>query len=597
MRLIPYLAVAALLLVAAPAEARLAFTRTCDGNFECARLKVPLDRTGTVPGTVTLSIERIRPDVRRPEGAVFALAGGPGQGASSVTEGFNSDTFGVIGKRDLIVVDQRGTGRSGALDCRELEQPSDRPIDVRTEHCAEELGAARGLYTTGDTVEDLDAVRAALGIDRITLFGVSYGTKVALTYAARYPEHVERLVLDSVVAPEGQDPFDLDSFAAMPRVFGEMCRGECGGVTRSLPADVAELADRLPLRGPVIDPSGRRVKRTVTTRDLYQQIRAGDALADLRVGYPGMIRAALDGDPAPLVRLIHGGALAAGDDQPQPGSFADVLSFTLQAATLCEEAPFPWERFASTAERDTQARTAAEALPDEAFEPFDRASVLAADSNNLLFQCRRWPTTPERTAPAQLDEMPDVPVLVLEGLEDLRTPLEIGRRVAGAFPHSTLLGVPKTGHSVLSGAPCARAALKRFMADRAVGDVCGDQRRTVRIEPVPPADLDAVAGSSKVKRTLAAVRLTLQDLRTQLAFGGRRGGGLRAGRFVQRNGSITLKRFSFVPGVTVSGGVPAFGDRRSGPLQVRGRAAARGTVRLRRGKLAGRLGGRRVRGG
>lgn len=571
--------------LAGPAQAALKFSSGCGGNFPCAELTVPLDRSGEVPGEVRLSIERVRNGTaKRASGAVFALAGGPGQAGSSVAEAFNADLFGAIGARDLIVVDQRGTGRSGALDCPELDgAPSDRPADARTAICARRLGARRSFYTTEDTVADLEAVRAALGIERITLYGVSYGTKVALTYAARHPEHVERLVLDSVVDPAGQSPFDLDSFAALPAVLDEMCRGECDGVTGSLSADVAALAARMPIRGPVVDPSGRRVTRTVTARDLYGRIRAGDTLAEARVDYPGAIRAALDGDPAPLVRLEHGGRLGAAAVTSRR-SFADVLSFTLQAATLCEEAPLPWERFAAPAERDAQARAAAEAVPDAAFAPFHREVALFPDANNLLLQCRRWPAAPLRAAPPALGELPDVPALVLGGREDVRTPLAIGERVAAAFPRGQVVAVPKTGHSVLAGAACAREAVERFFADRPLGDPCAGLRRSVSIRPVPPASLDAVPGGSLAKRTLAAVRLTLRDLRALTAFGTRRGGGLRAGAYVAGRDGVRLRGFSYVPGVALSGRV-AVGGRRSGPLRVGGGAATPLTVRLRDGKL------------
>lgn len=496
----------------------------------------------------------MRAQGRRHEGAVFALAGGPGQAASSVAEGFNSDTFGAIGARDLIIVDQRGTGRSGALDCRALEVPDDRSIDVRTKQCADRLGARRSLYTTRDTVEDLEAVRAALGVAKITLLGVSYGTKVALNYAQAYPQRVERLVLDSVVEPEGQSAFELDSYAALPRVLTEICRGECD---YDLAADVAALADRLPLAGPLVDPRGRRVRRTVTARDLYQQIRAGDFFGEQRVLVPGAVRAALAGDRAPLVRLIHGGEFL--ELEPGP-SQAELLSNTLQAATLCEEAPLPEDPRAAAAE-----------IPDSAFEPFDRETALAADNNSLIFQCSRWPDSEPRYAPLP-GELPDVPVLVYEGLEDIRTPLEVGERVAARFPRAQLVAAPKTGHSVLGSGECGRIALKRWFADRPLGTPCAKVTRGAKVAPVPPASLADVKGG-----TLAAVRLTIEDLDAATRFGPRRGGGLRGGSFRAKGRGHVLRRFSYVPGVTLTGST-------KGVLRVRGSAATPMKVRLRRGR-------------
>jgi pimeloyl-ACP methyl ester carboxylesterase len=599
------------LAAAGSAGAALRFTGNCgDSNFECARVTVPLDRSGRVPGNVRLYVERAQGGG---QGAVFALAGGPGQGATSITENFNQDLFGRIGRRDLIVVDQRGTGKSGALNCPELERPNDDPIDVRTAACADRLGPRRAHYTTRDSVEDLEAVRSALGVEQITLFGVSYGTKVALGYAMRYPEHVERLVLDSVVEPEGQDPFDLDSFAAIPRVLDEICRGECGRVTRSLSGDVAELVDRMrvtPLRGPIMNRRGRRRTEGVSPRDLYQRIRAGDLATEIRVEYPGAVRSALDGDPAPLVRLEHRfddladpSPTEPDPDEPDPDFVVQALSFSLQAATLCEEAPLPWERTASPEERDRQAAERAAAIPDSAFEPFDRETALFADSNSLLFQCRRWPAAPEAPSLGS-GPLPDVPVLVLEGMEDTRTPLEVGTRVAGMFPRAQLVAVPKTGHAVLGrGAPCAGVLVRRFFADRPLGTPCRSARRSARVEPPAPARLDAVpparGTSGTAGRTLAAALLTLRDLDRLIASaapGSRGEGGLRGGTYLVRGRGLQLRGFSFVPGVRVTGRLSS-SRRRTGRLTVSGAGAARGTLTLHRnGVVDGRLGRRQVRG-
>src|SRR5919198_470507 len=122
-RLLPVLA-ALLLALTLPssASAKLHF-RGCGGfGFSCARLSVPLDRTGQVPGRVSLLVERMRAERRPARGATFVLAGGPGQ---SATDSFTGDALGelfpAVRTRDLIVFDQRGTGRSGLLRCRRLE--------------------------------------------------------------------------------------------------------------------------------------------------------------------------------------------------------------------------------------------------------------------------------------------------------------------------------------------------------------------------------------------------------------------------------------------------------------------------------------------
>ena len=606
------LAVLLMLVAAAPAAAGDGFAPCRQSVGECATVEVPLDRSGRVPGTVRLFAEKIT-QAGAPRDAVFALAGGPGQGASSLTLNFNNDLAPILGRRrSLVVFDQRGTGRSGALNCRGLERPGERPLDERVAECAAQLGERRSFYTTRDSVEDLEAVRRRVGDDRIDLYGVSYGTKVAVAYALAYPQHVERLILDSVVEPEGQNPFDVDTFAAIPRVLREVCRGECRGVTRDLSTDVSRLAARLrarPLRGAWYDGRGRRRTVEVTGRDLYSRLRQGDLNPDVRAEYPGAIRSAVEGDPAPLLRLEHRFDEFAEErpgDPPVPeedDAVVQAISFSLMTATLCEEAPLPWDRTASPEERLRQARERASAVPDTAFAPFDRDVALALDPNSLFLQCARWPALAEAPLLAS-GTPPDVPVLVVEGREDLRTPLEVGRRLAGRFPRAQLLSVPKTGHSVLGepGLTCGRAALRRFFAGRAVGRPCARVRRRARVRAKLPAVLGHVprvrgVRGARRQRTLGAVVLTLQDFYREyrdlsLLLERPRGGGLRGGRWAAPGRGATLTRFSLVPGVRVSARFKDV-ERPAGRIRVSGGVA--GTLTLRRGRLTGRLGDAPVR--
>lgn len=590
-------ALAALLLgvAAPPAPAALKFGFDCGGNLECAHLKVPIDRSGAVPGTITLRVDRLRPE--KPNGAVFAIAGGPGQGATTIEEGLNNDINAALGHRDLIVIDQRGTGGSGALSCPTLDgaKQASGPLDARTAACARFLGLRANHYTTAATVADFEAVRQALGIEKVTLYGVSYGTAVALAYAATYPGHVERLVLDSVVDPQDTDPFDLTAQAALPRIFGEVCRDQCSGITDDLARDVSALVDRMPVRGRFVDGRGRVRMRSATARDLYSTVRGADLDRFARAEYPAAVSSAINGDVAPLIRMLHRFDDVAGAP-PEPNPDVASLSFSLQAATLCEEAPLPWERSAGFEQRVAQTQAAADAIPAERFEPFGRATLLVHDNNNLLFQCRRWPALAQ--APASPNVSPDVPVLVLEGLEDTRTPLEVGEAVAERFPRAQVLAVPKTAHAVSGQRGCARAAIRRFFAGASLAGLCAGLKGRPLL-PVAPRSLGAVRGGP-----VAAVKLTLDDLSREASLRLAppvRGGGLRAGWFSGSTRRIAVHGWSYVPGLSISGRAidPV---TLAGTYTVRGpKRASSGTARLtlrgrgpKRGTLAVTLGGRRT---
>ena len=142
---------------------------------------------------------------------LFILAGGPGQAASFLGP-FAAALTGVRKDRDIVLVDQRGTGRSSPLACAafELDERADAALELELDPvpnaaaCAKEL-AAQGIdaaqYTTAAWIADLDAVRAAMGYAKVNLWGGSYGTRVALEYLRRHPDRVRSVVLDGVAPP------------------------------------------------------------------------------------------------------------------------------------------------------------------------------------------------------------------------------------------------------------------------------------------------------------------------------------------------------------------------------------------------------------
>jgi pimeloyl-ACP methyl ester carboxylesterase len=595
---------------AAPADAALRFERCGSYGFACARLSVPLDRAGAVPGRVSLLVKRVR--ARRRGGAtrppLVVLAGGPGQ---SATESFGGEALGLLyaayRSRDLIVFDQRGTGRSELLRCRALEHANLLDAGRPAAACARRLGARRVFFTTRDSTDDLEAIRAELGAERIALYGTSYGTKVALAYARRFPGRVERLVLDSLVEVDGPDLFYLDAIAAAPRVLRALCRAACRW-TRDPVADLAMLVDTIArrgaLRGRFVDGRGRRRAGRLTRQHLFTVLLAGDFDPALRAAFPGAVRAALGGDAAPLLRLRRR-AFAVDAEPPPPR----LLSAAVYAATTCEEAPLPWSRATppDPAERRRQAEARAATIPDSAFRPFDRATSLASDA---LALCDRWPH-----APAAPDlgsgPMPDVPVLLVEGEDDLRTPVGNAERTAALFPRARMVVARATGHSAIGSdfSGCALRAFARFVQLRPVPRACPRVRRAFRPSPPPPGRLGEVArlrGTSGVRgRVLASVGLTLRDVAedslTELIFDPgdpdiARGGGLRAGSYrIDGDNTLELHRVAFVPGVRVSGRLEHFGERgQRGALRVSGSAGPGGRLRVRGQRASGRLGGHRV---
>ena len=160
-----------------------------------------------------LKLARLPADAARP--TLVYLSGGPGGAGIEEMLAVMPLAPSLLDSYRVVGFDQRGTGGSGLLRCPALERdPRLRSVRAGAA-CARRLGEARRLYTTPDSVADLEAIRAELGVERLTLFGISYGTELALAYARAHPDRVDRLILDSVVDPDDRDPFGLAGFRAM----------------------------------------------------------------------------------------------------------------------------------------------------------------------------------------------------------------------------------------------------------------------------------------------------------------------------------------------------------------------------------------------
>lgn len=563
-------------------------------------LAVPLDRSGSVPGTVGLSYLRQSVRPLASDEAVVPIAGGPGQAALPFAADFASALAPLLASRDLLVHDQRGTGLSGALGCF---GPSGPQSTGQVRSCAASLGRSRDFYRSIDSAEDIEALRVAGGYGKLVLYAVSYGTRVALAYAARHPDRVSALVLDSLVPLEGPDVWARPSFQALPRVLRELCAGgACRQATTSPNGDLRALVRRLrrnPLRGSVTGPDGDPVSVRLDELRLWQVLLAGDLNPTLRAELPGAVRAALRGDTTPILRLRARASGLNGSVPPSLQQGSGSVNITLFTATRCSETAFPWDPQATSDARLRQASAALRGLPASAFAPFGRAVPY---QQGVLDLCSAWPQSP--LPAAALGALPAVPTLVLEGAADLRTPLEQARRAVRAIPGARVVTVPRTGHSVLGSdlSGCVDDEIAAFAAGTIPS--CRPADPQIRPTPRPPLRLSSLAGGTKALRTIAAVRATLADVRRQLigdaiAAGrsistGARTGGLRGGTARVEGDVVRLQGVSYVPGVRVSG---SYGTRtgQSSDLLVTGPEAARGRLEIDgNGTARGVLGGRSV---
>jgi pimeloyl-ACP methyl ester carboxylesterase len=596
---VPLLAVLAVLALSSGAQA--AVPRSCPQRFACPALRVPLDHTGAVAGTITIryAVQRHVP-ASRP--VLVALSGGPGQSSVSAADSFALSLAPALRRYRLVVLDQRGTGQSGALSCPVIQAEDGLAPVVPQElaGCAAQIGPRRAFYSTVDSVYDLDALRRALGVEKIALMGVSYGTFVAQQYARVFPQRTDKLILDSVVSATGIDGYLLDTYLRMPRVLREQCaRGACAGITNDPVRDVAKLVRTLeahPLHGTTYDFRGRpRPTRYDSADDLANILIGGDLNPYVQAALPAAIHAANAGDPTLLLRLRR-------DSAGPPIRLAD-LSAGLNVVTNCQDTRLPYS-FAMPLPDRPPLLDQGLTLGDQALYPFTHATVA---SNSVAHDCLQWPDTPGISPPSTAP-LPDVPALILDGRLDMRTPLENGRVLARELPHARIVTVPGTGHDELDSdlTGCADRALQRFVDREHVGDPCHGKTNAVDPYPIAPTRLDGFrvapgthgsrgrVVSAAIVSAIDARVAVLQDL--YAGYAALRGGGLRGGSYELRGSDrLVLRSYRYLRSVRVSGTVRLGAGTVGGHLRVNGPGRLDGVLTLdRRGGASGTIGGAHV---
>jgi pimeloyl-ACP methyl ester carboxylesterase len=602
-RLLFVLVALAFFAAAGQAHAAIPLTPCKTGGVQCGTVTVPLDRSGATPGTIGLHVE-VLPADGTARGVMFLVAGGPGQGSAGsfdLSPGFNRDLMRfMFPNYTLVAFDNRGTGQSGLINCPALQNTVIATVEVEARlaaDCAATIGPSRVFYSTRDHADDFDAVRAALGVDKIGLYGVSYGTKLSLAYALGYPSHVERLVLDSVVPSAFPDPFDRNVLQQMPGTLSNFCAGgTCKGATSNYAGDVVTLANRIeakPIRGKVIGANGKTKTLQMNGEDLLFMLVDADLNPGLAAEAPAAVRAALGGNIRPLLRAYDLDLLSN-------ELSAEDLSFGLNAATNCADGRFPWSPATPPSGRRAVIDQAVNNLLPGSLGPFGN---WAARLGTAYF-CEQWPT-PAGNTPLGPGPLPDVPMIAVNGGFDLRTPVANAVAVVNQFPQGKLLVVPGVGHSVTTAdvSGCSQNYVRQWILgtlnapDRAE---CAERvkplLKVLTAFPRKPARRTAAETLKVAGKTVREAQASWFQLTSSTTLRGLYGGKLVA---AASGLSFTLTRYSLAPGVLVSGKI-TFVDigppsTYKGTIKVSGPAAVAGTLKVaKNGKITGRLGGRLV---
>lgn len=491
MRTLPAAALAALLAVAAgPGRAADDATAPCRvaglrNEVRCGQVRRPLDPARPAGPQIDVHYVVVPAMARRklPD-PVFLLAGGPGQSAISLAGSVMPLFQRLNNRRDIVFVDQRGTGRSAPLACEDEAKAGEPALAdeadparqfARMAACRDRLAKQAplaapsdlGFFTTTLAMQDLDAVRAQLGTPRIDLVGASYGTRAALEYQRQFPDRLRRSVLDGVAPPDMVLPvsFSTDGQQAFDALLAA-CEAEaaCTRAHPTLRADWKALLAGLPREASVAHPLTGRVERFTLTREMVLGAVRGTLYAPwIAAALPTALHEAAQGRVDGLVGL--GGLLGARKGMG--------LAMGMHFSVVCaEDVP----------------RMAQAGDPPGA----DFGRTLGALYERV---CATWP---RGAVPDAFYRLPPsaTPVLLLSGGLDPITPPRHADRVARALgAQARSVVVPNAGHGVM-GVGCARDLIQRFIdaADDAAA-LALDTTCLVAV-PRPPAFVPLQTGAT-----------------------------------------------------------------------------------------------------
>ena len=403
-------------------------------GFTCYTLTVPLDHSGRTPGTLDLQVG-VADNANAPKGTLLFLTGGPGQGGVYIAQRISALRLPEVAKQyRIVVIDQRGTGPFGAINCPKIQAQvgsSDIAVPTRDaiDECSGILGRNAQFYSTDQTVGDYDSFRQALGVQKLAVDGVSYGSWTAARYAIAHPHNVNKVVLDSVLPSfaTAADSFYLTGLHAEARVLRDACTTApaCGFDPA---ADLAWLVR-------------------------HRSTAAGVQLFDAIVSYEFV-------DPTYRDPAQHGGLIAAlhsarGGDQtnlnailadmnPADGTPPAAFSAGLHAATLCADQVFPWgDASTPVPVREQALEKATKKLKEGEVWPYTRE---VAGGQGFIQTCLPWPAEPANSNPDV--NLPNVPILLVNGDHDLSTPLEWAQEELARAPQGKLVIVKGASHSI-----------------------------------------------------------------------------------------------------------------------------------------------------
>jgi pimeloyl-ACP methyl ester carboxylesterase len=499
-----------------------------DYNGYCGAIKRRLDPSGDVKGTLTVGFEyypRTDSSLAR-LGTILPQEGGPGY-SSTGSRDFYLGLFDALrDRRDVLIVDKRGTGLSDPIDCPDLQAGSTELTAVSA--CARQLGNTAWYYGTDYAAGDIVAVLDALDIDAVDFYGDSYGTFVGQILAGLYPHRLRSIILDSAYPVRPPDPWFASDWAAawsgidLSCTRSPSCSALGGAATLRMQNVIAGIRWQ-PITGSAPDSNGDQQLSTLDTGSLINLIDAAGFGPPVYRDLDAAARAWTESkDALPLLRLIAEQNTAATYD---PIDF----SYGLYTAVACADYPQLYDLSAPRAVRNRQYARALEDARQQRPDLFAPFSVDEGIDSQVyitpLDSCLPWPAPPKSLSPGSAGAplppglgFPTVPTLILSGDLDSITSVIDAQETAAQFPNVTHVVVPNLGHVVADTdvIGCTAGIVRRFVNTLSTGSTgCIQKVRPVRTVPkfartaAELAPLTALPGdkTTDAQRRMAAAAL------------------------------------------------------------------------------------------
>ena len=537
----------------------------------CGTMKRPWDPNDDSLGSFDLAFALVLPisgKVSKP--AVVGLEGGPGYGSIASGQLYAEMLQPLLADRALLVVDQRGTGKSSPADC---------DYDDTISACAKELGDRFDLYGTELVADDLGALIQALNLGVVDVYGDSYGTFVAQVFASHHPDLVRSLVLDGAYPVTGETAWYPTQGAAMRRAYTVVCERTkgCGddntGTMQLLTRLLTKLRKNVvSVQAPGAD--GKIINVKLNPQNLNDVAFGGTYGPTTYREFNASLRAALAGDPLPLGRLV---AESKATNVEEPVS---VYSPGLQVAVSCHDYPQLFDMAQSRAIRKSQydAAVANQIKVDpDIYGPFQIREYLKSDFSTQPL-CLPWPIATRNPwkLPGPPDgRYPDIPTLVLSGELDTITTVAEGDLVAAQFTRSRHVTLANSTHVTAMGDvyKCASQLVRDFFTNQNVV-LSGTGGECARDIPPIAAVIEYPIRITKVSHGVGQTAMDAIDRYLQAA--GYRGLGLRGGSWSASGWGpvvLELRSYQLYQNLDVTGRVRV--DFDTGAVEVRAKALER----------------------